>query len=104
MAGASLCPVLDSNQHNLAITTPSRWRVYQFRQLGNKKNEVSNILKLQRLFKQIRQFTTSLHNQHGIAIAQKSIALFHRFLINLRHELMVRIGTRHHIQRRLRLM
>ena len=46
MAGASLCPVLDSNQHNLAITTPSRWRVYQFRQLGNKKNEVSNILKL----------------------------------------------------------
>ena len=30
----SLCPVLDSNQHVLTNTTPSRWRVYQFHQLG----------------------------------------------------------------------
>ena len=104
MAGASLCPVLDSNQHNLAITTPSRWRVYQFRQLGNKKNELTNILKLPRLFKQIRQFAPSLHNQHCIAIAQKSIALFHSLLINLSHKLMVRISTSHHKQWRLRLM
>ena len=29
------CPVLDSYQHDLTITTPSRWRVYQFHQLGN---------------------------------------------------------------------
>lgn len=29
-----LCPRLDSNQHVLADTTPSRWRVYQFHHMG----------------------------------------------------------------------
>ena len=38
-----LCPRLDSNQHVLTNTTPSRWRVYQFHHVGkalkNKKAE-----------------------------------------------------------------
>lgn len=29
-----MCPGLESNQHDLAVTTPSRWRVYQFRHPG----------------------------------------------------------------------
>ena len=29
-----VCPGLDSNQHALSSTTPSRWRVYQFHHLG----------------------------------------------------------------------
>ena len=42
-----LCPVLDSNQHILSNSTPSRWRVYQFHQLGN---FTANIIKsLERL-------------------------------------------------------
>ena len=28
------CPRLDSNQHVLTNTTPSRWRVYQFHHVG----------------------------------------------------------------------
>lgn len=28
------CPGLDSNQHSLSATTPSKWRVYQFHHLG----------------------------------------------------------------------
>ena len=38
----ALCPVLDSNQHNLAVTTPSRWRVYQFHQLGKDMITIKN--------------------------------------------------------------
>ena len=30
----SWCPRLDSNQHVLTNTTPSRWRVYQFHHVG----------------------------------------------------------------------
>jgi hypothetical protein len=40
-----------------------------------------------------------LQNQHGIAITQETISFFHRLLINLRHELMVCVSTRHHEQR-----
>ena len=29
-----MCPGLESNQHDLAVTAPSRRRVYQFRHLG----------------------------------------------------------------------
>ena len=32
--GGFMCPRLDSNQHVLANTTPSRWRVYQFHHVG----------------------------------------------------------------------
>lgn len=28
------CPRQDSNLHKIALTTPSRWRVYQFHHLG----------------------------------------------------------------------
>ena len=31
---AFMCPGLDSNQHTLASTSPSSWRVYQFHHLG----------------------------------------------------------------------
>jgi hypothetical protein len=42
-----MCPEQDSNLHDLAITTPSRWHVYQFRHLG-----INNI----KLFKTKNQF------------------------------------------------
>ena len=31
---SSLCPGLESNQHAISRTTPSRWRVYQFHHPG----------------------------------------------------------------------
>ena len=34
-----LCPGLDSNQHAVARTTPSRWRVYQFHHPGRARHE-----------------------------------------------------------------
>ena len=36
LTGPTWCPGLDSNQHGIAPTTPSRWRVYQFHHLGRK--------------------------------------------------------------------
>jgi hypothetical protein len=30
-----MCPRQDSNLHNLSVTTPSRWHVYQFHHMGN---------------------------------------------------------------------
>src|SRR5690606_4133599 len=33
------CPGLDSNQHAVSGTTPSRWRVYQFHHPGGKNGE-----------------------------------------------------------------
>ncbi len=45
-----LCPVLDSNQHILSNSTPSRWRVYQFHQLGNfTANIMKSLERLERL-------------------------------------------------------
>lgn len=30
-----MCPGQDLNLHDLAVTSPSSWRVYQFHHLGN---------------------------------------------------------------------
>ena len=52
-----LCPRLDSNQHVLANTTPSRWRVYQFHHVGIKKRTYALMACLPILLRRI-DFTT----------------------------------------------
>lgn len=44
------CPRQDLNLHNLSVTTPSKWRVYQFHHMG--KSRVQKYIQFTELQKQ----------------------------------------------------
>ncbi len=68
-----MCPRLDSNQHAVASTTPSRWQVYQFLHVGKNIREDAKIIFCSDNFAEHEKLPANHHSLFFIKIARIEI-------------------------------